>query len=275
MLGPIKRCVMGLLPGPLRSRLRTWRIRRSVAAFPPQTVEHEYGGGKLKVHLADPLAAGWYDHDWPPLPEIIALRSSRLKPGARVFDAGAHQGVVALMLAREVGPSGQVVAVEASPHNAAVARTNRDLNGAHHLEIVQAAVADQPGTLSFSEGLNGSLASAGEWGRITVPAVSLDDLTEKYGVPDVVFIDVEGAEVLALAGATKALAAGADFFVECHVGCGLETLGGNVAKIFEHFPKDRYRLSIRRELDTEFRPLTAGDPILADRFFLLATRITA
>lgn len=275
MLGPIKRCVMGLLPGPLRSRLRTWRIRRSVAAFPRRTVEHDYGGGTLKVHLADPLGAGWYDHDWPPLPEIVALRSSRLKPGARVFDAGAHQGVVALMLAREVGPSGRVIAVEASPHNAAVARTNRDLNGAHHLEIVQAAVASKPGTLSFSEGLNGSLASAGEWGRITVPAVSLDDLADQHGVPDVVFIDVEGAEVLALAGATKALAAGADFFVECHVGCGLETLGGSVDAILAHFPRSRYRLHVRREQDTEFRPLVDGESIVTDRFFLLATRITA
>ncbi len=62
------------------------------------------------------MAEGWYDHDWVDvMNEITLLRKSRLKVGARVFDIGAHQAVVALLLSRTVGPTGEVIAVEADP----------------------------------------------------------------------------------------------------------------------------------------------------------------
>ena len=40
-----------------------------------------------------------------------------------------------MMLAREVGSSGYVLAVEPNPHNAAVAQKNRELNGMSQIEI--------------------------------------------------------------------------------------------------------------------------------------------
>lgn len=39
------------------------------------------------------------------------------RPGALVWDIGAHKGYTALALARAVGPEGQVVAVEPAPDN--------------------------------------------------------------------------------------------------------------------------------------------------------------
>src|SRR5262245_12904136 len=108
----VKRAILGLLPPAVAGQLRAWRIRQLVRTFPARVVEHNYGGGPLKVYICDPLSRGWYDRDWAEMPEITALRQRQLKSGARVFDLGAHQGVVALMLAREVGPLGQVVTVE-------------------------------------------------------------------------------------------------------------------------------------------------------------------
>jgi FkbM family methyltransferase len=271
MLGVLRRRLLEALPGPVAGRLRAWWLRRLIRRFPARIAAHAYGGGTLRVHLGDPLAVGWYDHDWDEAPEIPALRDRGLRAGALVFDAGAHQGVVAMMLAREVGPTGRVVAVEANPHNAAVARTNRDLNAMPQIEVVDAAVSDSAGTVAFDVGLNGRLETGnGAYGRRIVPSVTLDDLTRRYGAPAVVLLDVEGAEGLALAGAHDTLASGADFCVEMHVGCGLELLGSSVDRVLAYFPEERFMRLVRAENDTAFRPLIAGDPLVSTRFFLLA-----
>ena len=80
---------------------------------------------------------------------------------------------------------------------------------------MHAAVARSSGRLGF--GHNGTVDDgAGRWGRIPVPAWSIDDLADHYEVPDVVFIDVEGFEHQALLGAARTLEGGPDWFVEVH-----------------------------------------------------------
>ena len=100
--------------------------------------------------------------------------------------------------------------------------------------------------------------------------MTIDTLATQFGAPDVVYIDVEGAEQLALAGATAVLASGADFCVELHVGSGLEALGGSVDGVLAHFPADRFHLFIRAEHDEVFQTFTPDTPLLRDRCFLLA-----
>lgn len=268
----VRQAVLGMLPPSVLGRLRAWRVRQIVSGYTPGVVEHTYGDGRLRVHLGDPLGAGWYDHDWAQLPEILALRGRSIRPSSRVFDIGAHQGVVAMMLAREVGASGHVLAVEPNPHNASVARKNRDLNGMTQIEVLEAAVADRSGTIVFSHGLDGQLDDGtGSGGRMSVTSVTLDDLAQRYGMPAFVMIDVEGAECMVLKGGTNALRSGADFAVEVHVNFGLEKLSGSVEQLLSFFPPDRFTVTARAEHDTSFRPLAPNDPLTRDRFFLLAT----
>jgi len=272
-MSAITRTFLRLLPPAVAGRVRAWYIGRLVANFPCRTVEHTYGGGRLRVHLSDPLSEGWYDHDWVELPEIATLRGNTLRPGAHVFNIGAHQGVVALMLGREVGPSGLVVAVEPNPHNAASARKNRELNAMNQVHVVEAAVSDRAGTAIFNQGLDGQLDDGtGAGGRMKVVSVTLDDLAEQHGMPGLVTVDVEGAECLVLEGGRRVLASGADFAVEVHVNAGLEKLGGSVERLLAFFPPSRFALSVRAEGDEVFRSLANGDPLLQDRFFLLARR---
>src|SRR5829696_6377206 len=126
----MKQLLKKILPTWFKRRWRIMNLRYTIARYRDRQVRHIYGGVSLNIHLADPLAEGWYDRDWPELPEIALLRRHKLKPGARVFDLGAHQGVVALMLAKEVGPKGLVVAVEGYTHNAAICLKNKNLNQA-------------------------------------------------------------------------------------------------------------------------------------------------
>jgi hypothetical protein len=47
-----------------------------------------------------------------------------------------------------------------------------------------------------------------------VPALTVDVMCDRYGVPDLVFLDVEGFEWRALAGASRTLARGASVLRE-------------------------------------------------------------
>src|SRR5438477_1442861 len=127
MASSVKSIAKNSLPRPLWKLLRLARVWSSTHLFSERIAKHTYSGFPLSVWLCDPLAQGWYDHDWPEMPEIALLRSGRLKQGARVFDLGAHQCVVAMMMARIVGETGEVIALEANRHNAEVAERNRAL----------------------------------------------------------------------------------------------------------------------------------------------------
>jgi FkbM family methyltransferase len=269
----VKNLAKSLLPAQVWTRLRLLRLRRSVAAFQARNVQHVYGGVPLTIHLADPLGQGWYDRDWPVLPEIALLRQHQLKPGARVFDLGAHQCVVALMLADAVGPAGAVIALEANAHNAAVAQRNKELNHAAQLQILHAAAAETSGQLTFNEGLNGAVDDGtGSWGQVSVVAWSVDELAQKYGPPDALFIDVEGYECHVLRGARETLRRGPDCFVEVHIGCGLEQFGGSLETVLAFFPAARYKLLMASDAAPEFVPLDVSSALARERFFLLALR---
>jgi FkbM family methyltransferase len=213
-----KRLARSLAPGWAYRIYRQRKIAQKIATYPVHEVVHSFGGHSLRVHLADPLAEGWYDRDWDELAEVsFLLRRGVLRRGGRVFDLGAHQGVVALVLARTVGPSGSVVAVEGERHNAEVAAINCKLNAVETVEVVHAVVADTSGTRSFVAGLNGNVDENASFGNVEVPSVTIDELAARFGDPDLVFLDVEGYEGRALQGATETLRRRrASFFVEVH-----------------------------------------------------------
>lgn len=264
-----KQIIKAILPKPLWNRLRMLRLRYSRASYRRRRVRHNYGGYDLEVELVDPLGAGWYDHDHPELAEIALLRNYGLRPGARVFDIGAHQCVVALMLARTVGPQGFVLAVEASPENCEAGEQNRKLNGADNCRVLHAAGAAQSGTLVFGRSSNGQVDDgSGEWGQMEVPAYSIDDLAAQFGEPDVLFIDVEGFECDVLRGAQKTLSRRPDCFVEVHVNVGLEKFGGSVSRVLSLFPPGYEFLTATQE--GTFAPFDESSPTLLDRFFLIA-----
>jgi FkbM family methyltransferase len=266
----MKRLARLVTPRWLWRRLRTWNMRRTLANFVPYTVEHTYAGVRLKVRIADPLARGWYDHDWGPLPEIDLLRQGRLGPGATVFDLGAHHGLVAMLLAQQVGPAGRIVAVEALPHNARVCGLNRDLNGLGQIRVEQAAVAADSGELDLCIDLNAQARhSQTNIGTVRVRAVTVDELADSCGPPDVLFIDVEGNECQALRGARRTLERRPDCFIEVHGGCGLELLGGSVAEIFSHLPPSYHLCAWTEQAPVPARVQGPGD-CPPGRFFLLA-----
>jgi FkbM family methyltransferase len=192
-----------------------------------------------------------------------------------VFDIGAHQCVVAMVLAHKVGPGGSVVALEANGHNARMGALNRDLNDLPQLRVLHAAGAARSGPITIIDGYNAQANPEGQ--GVVVEGYSVDDLSSIYGPPDVLFVDVEGFEGQVLAGASKTLSRRPDCCVEVHVNGGLEQFGETAQSIIERFPErdyDRYIAgeSARVEGATGriFAPYAAGSPALQERFHLLA-----
>jgi FkbM family methyltransferase len=178
-----------------------------------------------------------------------------------------------MLLAKFVGPTGKVVAVEASPHNYQAAILNIRANNAANVEVINAAVSDNADQLEFNCRANGQVDDgSGAWGKIAVPSVSVDELTRRFGAPDVLFIDVEGFESKVLLGAADTLSRHRpDCFLEMHVGCGLEKFGGSVKSITDSLARLGYHLWMTSpELNT-FVPFSESSPIVRQRFFLIAT----
>ena len=267
----IKSGVRRALPEPIYRPIRTRRVTRLTSAFEARVVRRNYEGRQYSIEIADPLAEAWYDHDWSELPELAVLASHRLSDGATVFDIGAHQAVVALIIANRIGSTGRVIAVEAEPHNVAVARRNVELNRATGVEVVHAAGAHVPGPVRFSPGLNGHIGSQRRPGTIEVRGVSVDELSAEKGVPDVLFVDVEGFELEVLRGASNTLTSKPDLFIEVHQDAGLEQAGGTAPGVIELVRDAGYgRLLVSAGDGHPFGPLHSDSATPAGRFFLIA-----
>lgn len=140
--------------------------------------------------------------------EVDKLRqmASLLRPGGVFYDIGAQAGYHTLLAANHVGRHGLVYAFEPLPRNQNYLRRNLEMNGIRNARLVPAAVSDRDGELCFDPGpgfMAGHLSQEGN--GIRVQSISLDHWveTENARPPDLIKIDVEGAELSVLAGAER------------------------------------------------------------------------
>ncbi|MEA2234438.1 MAG: hypothetical protein QOD83_4254 [Solirubrobacteraceae bacterium] len=142
----------------------------------------------------------------PPVQE--ALRRL-LAPGHIFYDVGANIGFFTILGARLVGPGGRVVAFEPVPSCARAVAHNIALNGFWHAQIREEAVGAAGGRarlLVVGEASWSHLESTGRHAdvrqEIEVTVVSIDELVAAGTIPppDVLKIDIEGAELQAIEG---------------------------------------------------------------------------
>jgi FkbM family methyltransferase len=143
-------------------------------------------------------------------PYMYELFKSQVHADTVAVDLGAHLGHYTLAAARAVGPRGKVFAFEADPETLSYLRNNLEKNQlASLVECTQAAVTDKIGSVTFQiDTLQPDFSStqAKRTGAsiksITVPSLTLDAFfADKERKPDLIKMDIEGAESLALLGA--------------------------------------------------------------------------
>lgn len=127
-----------------------------------------------------------------------------------IVDGGAADGIAAREF-KHIFPDAQVLCVEprsdAQPNLQALAR---ELPGIH---VAQVLIGEQEGTIEFNEqgevsSVHGD-ASGRAFGNVKLtPMTTLDRLVERHGLPlpDLIKLDLQGAELGALGGAARCLA---------------------------------------------------------------------
>ncbi|MDP7030548.1 MAG: FkbM family methyltransferase [Phycisphaerales bacterium] len=201
-LAPLARPVLTGFP-PARWLGLWWLARR-------QPAEVDVGGRRYDVHPADfgvtfeIASTGDYE------PASRAACRSALQPGQTFVDIGAHVGLFAVPASEAVGPSGTVIAFEPDPDNRALLERNLSRHNCDNVTVVPAALADRDGEMQLARSRfnTGDHRISEASGGLRVPVYALDDWLDRCGVvPDVIKMDVQGAEPLVLAGMRRTLEA--------------------------------------------------------------------
>ena len=147
---------------------------------------------------------GSYEHD-----KRLAVEKG-VKSGDVFYDIGANVGYFSLLAAKLSAPDGKVVAFEPLPRNIAFIQRHIALNKLQQrIMVIEAAVSDHSGTAFFDPDISTSKGHIAQEGQLEVQLVCIDELVSegRIPLPDVMKIDVEGAEAEVLRGAMQTLQA--------------------------------------------------------------------
>jgi FkbM family methyltransferase len=185
-----------------RGAFRPW-LSRLVHLFGVGPVDAIYQGASFRLHhLGNGTERGALFNPDYNLPELDFLREYAA-PGATFIDVGANVGIYAIALAKHVGDTGRVVAIEPHPVSSARLAFNASASDLKNLTLVRAAAADIDGELMIAtdaENLGASHISM--TGGLKVPAHRLLTILQdaKITQVDALKIDVEGYEDRVLTG---------------------------------------------------------------------------
>jgi len=147
-------------------------------------------------------------------PRVQHAFASLIQPRMVVYDIGANVGFFTVIAAR-LCPQGRVVAFEPLPENLERIRHNVALNNLQNIIVRSEALCDTDAQSRFEvspEPTWGKLVSVGKGigtkvGTIDVKVSRLDSLVKagEIPIPELIKIDVEGAEIGVLRGAESTL----------------------------------------------------------------------
>lgn len=223
-------------------RIVPWRLRTAIKNFPliaplQRYLLARFVEGREFVHTVDAGPAkglvypillpddkgvwtGTYEVDF------VGAMAAAVNDGDVCFDVGGWRGFCGGVMALRAAT--QVVIFEPLPANSARIRRLIELNPALPMQLVEAAAGESCGTAEFALMPSTSMGKLAESvfqadvpsdERITVEVVSLDAWCEQTQTPypNVMKIDVEGAEMAVLHGATSILKTNKPkLFIEAH-----------------------------------------------------------
>lgn len=134
-----------------------------------------------------------------------------LDPGDVLYDIGANNGYLSLLGAQCTGPTGRVFSFEPLPANGDRINALMNENRMTNFELVRMAVSNSAGEMEFFIGgdedpYTPSLIRDRRSRSIKVMVTTIDEFVAGNPAPDLIKMDIEGAEVMAVKGADRLLA---------------------------------------------------------------------
>lgn len=182
--------------------------KRLISMLVPQPVLLNLGEFKMYVRLDDwavgariAVRRAYEEH-------VTRVIRTFLRPGVVVLDIGANVGYYTLLSAARISDTGKVIAFEPSSDNCALLRMSVRRNNFNNVVVHTKAVASKNGYVGFGgrDGSNGGVSLSINTSHPTqVEAVALDTFLQDESKIDLIKMDIEGAEGLALNGMKQLL----------------------------------------------------------------------
>lgn len=168
----------------------------------------EMNGFKIYLDEKDSLCLSVYGVYEP---EELSVLDAETKEGSIVIDLGANIGYHTLHISRHVGEKGHVYAFEPDPENFRLLQKNIAVNNITNVTMVDKAVSSKTGKLKlYLSDVNKAdhrICETSESRKsVEIEAVTLDGYFAEYsGSIDLIKMDIQGAEYLALDGMVNVL----------------------------------------------------------------------
>lgn len=229
---------MRIIRSLLESMTRDWTFRRRLpTAF-----------GRAPIYVSPSCGLRYLFRSMEAVdPVLQGLVREFVRRDAVVWDVGANVGLFSIPAASLAGPRGRVIAFEPDAWLVQLlrrsAKSQSDSNApvtvvpaaiASTMDIRSFVLANRSRATNYLEGF-GTSQAGGDLETVTVISVSLDWLLDHFPPPTLLKIDVEGAELEVLAGASRLLQQVRPTVI-------IEVGSDSAAEVTQVFHKQKYQL---------------------------------
>ncbi len=178
-------------------------------------------------------------------------------------DIGANIGLFTLTAARVIGPTGHVYAFEPGNDNCAYLRKNIEQNGYKNVTVIEKAVTDKTGTCTlfqseFNPADHRIYEAYKDRKKVEIECITLDAYFKEGTRIDMIKMDIEGSEELAVKGMDRILRTtpNLQLVVECWPSM-LTKAGTDPVKLFRSLEEKGFALSVIDDAAKTITPMSA------------------